>query len=88
MVGLEHSLKMSAPQLLGLGIYSVLKILNNRMTAPATPGLLTNGPTVQQRTSFSLSTNVNILGQRLIKVCHKVDFKDNANPQSGNSKVP
>ena len=52
----EHSLKMSDPQLLRFGIYSVLKILNERMTqsvnesviykgvyrtAPATLGLLT-----------------------------------------------
>ena len=55
MMGGEHFLKMSAPQLLGLGIESVLMILNKRITqwmnqwisdkdvcrtAPATPGLL------------------------------------------------
>ena len=52
MVGGEHSLKISAPQLLRFGIDSVLKILNKKMTqwinydkgvyriAPATPGLL------------------------------------------------
>ena len=55
MVGGEHSLKISAPQLLKFGIDSVLKILNERIThsmnqlirnggdcrtAPATPGLL------------------------------------------------
>ena len=54
-MGYEHSLKISAPQLLRFGIDSVLKILNERMTqlinelmndggvyrtAPATPGLL------------------------------------------------
>ena len=32
MVGGEHSLKISAPQLLRFGIDSVLKILNERMT--------------------------------------------------------
>ena len=53
MVGGEHSLKISAPQLLRFGLASVSKILNERMvnhlinhegvyrTAPATPGLLT-----------------------------------------------
>ena len=56
MVGGEHSFKMSAPQLLRFGIYSVLKILNKMMTqwinqsmsaegvyrtAPATTVLLT-----------------------------------------------
>ena len=51
MVGGEHSLKISAPQLLWFGIDSVLKIMNERITqsvndegvyrtAPATPGLL------------------------------------------------
>ena len=55
MVGGEHSLKISAPQLLRFGIDSVLKTLNKRITdlinelmsdkgdcrtAPATPGLL------------------------------------------------
>ena len=51
MVGGEHSLKISAPQLLLFGIDNVLKILNERITewmnfkavyrtAPATPGLL------------------------------------------------
>ena len=55
MLGGEHSLKMLAPQLLRLGIDSVLKILNVRITyrmhelinyegvyrtAQATPGLL------------------------------------------------
>ena len=54
-MGGEHSLKMSAPQLLRFGIDSVLKILNERITqsvnqsvndegvyrtALATPGLL------------------------------------------------
>ena len=53
MVGGEHSLKISAPQLLRFGMDSVLKILNERITqlvnelmneggvyriAPATPG--------------------------------------------------
>ena len=32
MVGGEHSLKIPAPQLFWFGIYSVLKILNKRMT--------------------------------------------------------
>ena len=51
MAGGEHSLKSSVPQLLRLGIDSVLKVLNKRMTqlmnhkgvyrtAPATPALL------------------------------------------------
>ena len=51
MVGGEHSLKISAPQLLRFGIDIVLKIMNEGMissmsdggdcrTAPATPGLL------------------------------------------------
>ena len=53
MVGGEHSLKMSAPQLLWFGIDSVLKILNKKArpdksmndegvykTAPTTPGLV------------------------------------------------
>ena len=65
MVGVEHSLKISAPQLLRFGIDSVLKILNERMTysvndegvyrsAPATPGLLktTNAYKVHQSQSF------------------------------------
>ena len=50
MVGGEHSLKISTPQLSKFGIVSVLEILNKRITlinhkglyrtAPATPGLL------------------------------------------------
>ena len=54
MVGGEHSLKMSAPQLLRFAIGSFMKIMNERMTesinqlmvfgvcrtAAATPGLL------------------------------------------------
>ena len=32
MVWVEYSLKISAPQVLGLGIDSVLNILNERMT--------------------------------------------------------
>ena len=61
MVGGEHSLNISAPQLLWFGIDSVLKILNERITqsmnelmnhesvyrtAPATPGLLNRGTTL------------------------------------------
>ena len=57
MVGGEHSLKISAPNLLRFGIDRVLKILNQKIsqliiqlminggdcrTAPATPGLLMN----------------------------------------------
>ena len=57
MVGSERFLQISAPQLLRLGIDSVLKILNERITnsinqyinykggcktAPPTQGLLTN----------------------------------------------
>ena len=56
LVGGEHSLKISAPQILRFGIDSFLNILNERITqlinewinyegvyrtAPATPGLLT-----------------------------------------------
>ena len=63
MVGGEHSLKISAPQLLRFGLDSVLKIVNKRITdlinesvsykgvcrtARATPGLLITKVFVEQ----------------------------------------
>ena len=69
-VGVELSLKVSAPQLLWFGINSVLKILNKSMTksinqsiddkgvyriAPATPGLLIDEPFGFQKTVGSES---------------------------------
>ena len=78
MVGGEHSLKISALQLLRFGIDSVLKILNERITDSINQ-LMSNGgdcrtalatPGVLNTFNFLLSVNLGLLGFILVHLGH------------------